>query len=270
MAAQSYIGKTQTGQHSNVVIGILVALFSFVAFWLFFSRILGGTLVSVILAAFIACLFGAFISRERSLVRGLDLLARKHCAQVSQMDARLNGLYVDSVACLVTFDVGTLHVDRASPGFFDVLGLSTECSIRGAQLGELLGAEAMQLDSFVSQIRTGAMRVHEEFECKRADGKPLKFLISGCYLPHLDAIEAALYRQPIKTNGSRDVEQVTEDLERFRKGMVRREGRILELKGEVNRLLAGAGESVRYQVDDCTDDSRFARIINGKETLDHD
>ena len=59
--------------------------------------------------------------------------------------------------------------------------------------------------------------------------------------------------------------------ERFKKGIVRREGRVLELKGEVNQLLRQAGEPARYRVDSRTDDSRFVQqTLKTKKAVEHE
>ena len=264
MPAESHLDTTSSSPPYHALIGGVAAVFSFAALSLFFSRIGVETLESIIFAGLSSLVVGAFVYRERTLVWNSAISERLHFVRLSQMNDRIDRLYADSVACLVKFDAGTLIVDRASPGFFDVLGVSSDRGLSGARLDEVLGVESTRLESIVYQIKAGTISVREELVCKQADGKPIKLLISGCYLPHLHSIEAALFSVPKKTSESTEFEKVMEDLERFRKGIVRRESRILELKGDVNRLLTGAGEPVMYRVDDTTDDSRFARMMKGK------
>ena len=263
MPAESHLDTTSSSPY-HALVGVVAAVFSFAALCLVFSHIGVRPLESIIIAGLSSLVVGAFVYRERTLEWNLAVSERQHFVQLSQMNERMDRLYADSVACLVEFDAGTLIVDRASPGFFDVLGISSDRSLRGARLEEVLGVESTRLESIIYQIKAGTISVREELVCKQADGKPIKLLISGSYLPHLHSIEAALFRVTKKLNESTEFEKVMEDLERFRKGMVRRESRILELKGEVNRLLTGTGEPALYRVDDATDDSRFARMMEGK------
>ena len=107
------------------------------------------------------------------------------------------------------------------------------------------------------QIKTGSVGVREELVCQQADGKPVQLLISGHYIPQLHLVEAVFFRLPRKTLG--DHERLIEDLERFKKGIVRREDRVLELKAQVNEILQQAGQPVRYQVDSNTDVSRLVK-----------
>ena len=74
---------------------------------------------------------------------------------------------------------------------------------------------------------------------------------------------------PRKTLG--DHERLIEDLERFKKGIVRREDRVLELKAQVNEILQQAGQPVRYQVDSNTDVSRLVKQeFITKEAVKHE
>jgi hypothetical protein len=90
-------------------------------------------------------------------------------------------------------------------------------------------------------------------------------------MSHLHLVEAAFFRIPRKTSKLANYERVMDDLERFKKGIVRRENRVLELKGEVNQLLKQARQSQRYQVDSMTDDSRFVQTaLNTKKAMEHE
>ncbi|MDP4609700.1 MAG: hypothetical protein NWT02_00755 [Opitutales bacterium] len=82
--------------------------------------------------------------------------------------------------------------------------------------------------------------------------------MSAYYLEESDRVEAAFFVSNLKVDEFEEIEQISDDLERFRKGMVRREERILELKAEVNELMAAAKESPRYRVDANSDDTKYS------------
>ena len=239
--------------------GVVVAVLLFAALYLVFSLIGWAPTETIVFASLGALAVGMFVCRERALVYQLAQAARRHAARLRVETARMDELYANSVACLVTFDAGTLIVDRVSPGFFDLLGISATQDLKGAPLEEVLGMDSTHLTSLVYQIKVGSISVREELVCKRSDGKSVLLLISGRYMPHVHLIEAAFFRLPRKAADLGEYERVMDDLERFKKGIVRREGRVLELKGEVNQLLRETGQSPRYRVDSTTDDSRFVQ-----------
>ena len=255
----------------HYLVGVVAAVLSFVAFYLVLSRIGVAAMETIILASLGALIAGVFVCRERALVYQLAQEERAHAARLAAEVARLDELYANSVACLVAFDAGTLIVDRVSSGFFDLLGISATQKIKGAPLEEVLGVDSTHLTSVVYQIKVGTISMREELICKRSDGKPIVLLISGRYIPHLHLIEAAFFRLPRQAAELGEYERVMDDLERFKKGIVRREGRVLELKGEVNQLLREVGQPARYRVDSMTDDSRFVQqAIDTKEAEMHE
>jgi hypothetical protein len=81
-----------------------------------------------------------------------------------------------------------------------------------------------------------------------ADGFSTNAVISGQYSPADHIVEAAFFVHPVN-NAERvaDLGAAQKDLERFRKGMFRRETRILELKEEVNGIRREAGLPARYE-----------------------
>ncbi|CAA6695118.1 MULTISPECIES: PAS domain-containing protein [unclassified Lentimonas] len=253
------------------LVGVVVAIFTFAALCLVFSRIGVPPMETIIFASLSALAVGGFICRERALVLELAQEERKHAARLGLEIDRIDELYANSVACLVTFDAGTLIIDRVSAGFFDLLGISAKQDLVGAPLEEVLGVDSTHLTSVVYQIKVGTISVREELICKRADGKPAVLLITGRYMAHLHLVEATFYRLPRQAAELGEYERVMDDLERFKKGIVRREGRVLELKGEVNQLLKEAGKPVRYRVDSTTDDSRFVQqLIKTNKAVEHE
>ena len=124
-----------------------------------------------------------------------------------------------------------------------------ESELRGQSLEVLLGLNTLKLESVVELIKQGEASVKEpKLELMSTEGFSTNAVISGQYFPDDHVIEAAFFVHPIN-----NAERMTElgvaqkDLERFRKGMFRRETRILELKEEVNEVRREAGLPTRYQ-----------------------
>jgi hypothetical protein len=271
MPADSQTDTHSSSQSYHFLVGLGAGIFSFAALSLVFPRIGVEPMETVIFAALSGLTVGVFVCRERILVYKLALSERKHAAQLSAEAERINELYSNSVASLVTFDAGTLMIDRVSSGFFDLLGISANKDLDGGALDEVLGVDSTHLASVVYKIKVGTISVREELVCKQSDGRPVTLLISGRYMPELHLVEAAFYRVPQRASKLADYERVMDDLERFKQGIVRRENRVLELKGEVNQLLQQARQSQRYQVDSMTDDSHFVQnALNTKKAMEHE
>ena len=270
MPADSQLPPHPPSQPYHSLVGLVAGVFSFAALSLVFSRIGVEPVETIIFASLSALTVGLFVCRERALVYERALAEREQVAQFALEADRINELYSNSVACLVTFDAGSLIIDRASSGFFDLLGVSAKKDLSGERLEEVLGVDSTHLASVVYQIKTATISVREELVCKHSSGRPVTLLISGRYMSHLHLVEAAFFRIPRKASKLADYERVMDDLERFKKGIVRRENRVLELKGEVNQLLKQARQPGRYQVDSLTDDSRFVQNkLKTKKVVEH-
>lgn len=269
MPADSPTDNLAPSEPYHLLVGVLAGLFLLAALSLVFSQIGVEPIETVILASLGAWIVGFFVYRERFLAYELAFAERKHLLQLDLNADRINELYTNSVACLVTFDAVTLTIDRVSSGFFDLLGISANKDIAGASLEKVLGVDSAQLTSLVYQIKTGTIAVREQLVCQQADGKPVQLLISGRYLPQFHLVEAAFFRLPQKA--LHDHERLIEDLERFKKGIVRRESRVLELKAQVNEILQQAGQPVRYQVDSNTDVTRLVQQkFTTKKAVEHE
>ena len=269
MPADKQTEQPADSESHHYLVGVATGLFLLAALSLVLSQIGVEPIETVILASLGALIMGFFVYRERFLAQELALAERKHLLLLDLNAARINELYTHSVACLVTFDPGSLIIDRVSSGFFELLGISANKNLAGASLEEVLGVDSSQLTSVVYQIKTGSVGVREELVCQQADGKPVQLLISGHYIPQLHLVEAVFFRLPRKTLG--DHERLIEDLERFKKGIVRREDRVLELKAQVNEILQQAGQPARYQVDSNTDVSRLVKQkFITKEAVKHE
>jgi len=243
-----------------MLIFVCSGVFTFSAVGLVLFR-LGLELAPVIaFASLSGLLVSAFFYRERSLVLRFRNSEQAQMDGLSMLHARVENLYVESVACLVEFDPGTLIIERASFGFYDLFGLEPDVILIGTPLEDVLGVDSTHLEVLVERIINGTLDVEEELSSSRPNGDTMKLQTSGIYLKEKRMIELALSHLPADGTMSRELEQMQGDLERFRQGMLRRESRILELKGEVNNLLTDSGASARYKVDDKTTDQQIHAI----------
>ena len=191
----------------------------------------------------------SFVWIERSLVFQIKEKELLLGFEVARRQEFQDYLYSHSMACLVRFDAGTLIIDRASPGFIKMLRMPMESELRGQSLDVLLGVNRLKLESVVELIKQGGALVKEpKLELMSAEGFSTNAVISGQYFPDDHVVEAAFFVHPIN-NAERmaDLGAAQKDLQRFRKGMFRRETRILELKEEVNEICREAGLPTRYE-----------------------
>ena len=124
-----------------------------------------------------------------------------------------------------------------------------ESELRGQSLEVLLGVNTLKLQSVIELIKGGeASGKVPKLEIMSAGDFSTNAVISGQYSPSDHIVEAAFFVHPVN-NAERVAElgAAQKDLERFRKGMFRRETRILELKEEVNGIRREAGLPARYE-----------------------
>ncbi|MGB0334090.1 MAG: hypothetical protein ACPGGN_01875 [Opitutales bacterium] len=219
--------------------------------------------VSVVEAALFST-FGAigiayFVWIERSLT---DTIKQGERALSLETERRLewqNRLYSSSLACLVRFDTGTLAIERVSPGFIRMLRLSADTDLSGKRLDEVLQISPLVIESFVDSIKKGEdSPTKSTVEIRSSGGLVERAHLSGLHFPNENVIEAAFFVPPINDlERAADLESTREDLDRFRKGVFRRETRILELKAEVNQVCREAGLPIRYETDISSESGEF-------------
>lgn len=217
-----------------------------------------GRLESYVFAGLSGFTIACFTWIERSLTAQLKEKDRQLSIQVEHRRERQAKIYTGSLACFVLFDAGTLIVDQVSPGFLKMLRLPADTDLRGQRLEEVLHVNPLKLESVVDSLKEGEASVKQpKIEIRSSDGFSAHALISGIYYPDDHMVEAAFLVPPIN-NAERvsDLENAQKDLDRFRKGMFRRETRILELKEEVNQISKEAGLPARYQTDHSSNDSQ--------------
>ncbi|WP_148216340.1 DUF4229 domain-containing protein [Coraliomargarita akajimensis] len=233
---------------------VVAGVFVFITIAVVVSR-MGGSLVgSLALALVIAGLLSWLAFRERRLFLQLEMLETAQRQETSKLSGRLDRFYQDPAIALVEFDPVNLLIKRAGDGFSGILGVSESASCMGKRLDEVLTVDLVRLELLVEQIRCNPDAPGRSLSCRDVDGRELKLYVSGYYLEDQQTIEAVLSPMPESYEAYAESQQTADDLERFRKGMVRREQRILELKAEVNALLADAHKEARYQIDSQTSD----------------
>jgi hypothetical protein len=199
---------------SAFILALFICLFSSLAIAVVLLVIGASTLGAYAFASLGGVTTACFVWIERSLLFQIKekelLLGLEHARRQKFQDR----LYSHSMACLVRFDAGTLIVDQASPGFIKM----GDSSVKEAKL-----------------------------EIMSADGFSTHALISGHTVSKEHIVEAAFFVSPVNNDDRiADLVAAQKDLDRFRKGMFRRETRILELKKEVNAIRREAGLPVRY------------------------
>ncbi|MGJ8652456.1 MAG: hypothetical protein ACSHX8_04225 [Opitutaceae bacterium] len=201
---------------------------------------------------------GALIYRERMLVSRCIAVEQKYIERVGGHNARLEHLYMKSLASLVEFDASTLIIQRASIGFYDLLGFGPEVQLHGEQLEEVLGLERGGLKALIDHISHGSTSLRQAIKCKRVDGQAVGLLVSAYYIEDSNYVEAAFFRTHVMNDPKTNVDEMAEELGRIRRGMIGREERVLALKSEVNELLKELDQPARYQVDKRSDDTRIS------------
>ena len=243
----AFILALMTGIFSSLSIAIVLIVIGVAVLEASVFAVLGGFTIS------------CFVWIERSLTFQIKLKERMLAFEVARRLEAQNLIYSRSLACFVRFDAGTLIIDQASPGFIKMLRMPTDTELRGQRLEEVLGVNPLKLESVVESIKLGDSSVKQpKVEIFSVDGFATHALISGQYYSEEHIVEAAFFVPPIK-NSERmaDLEAAEKDLDRFRKGMFRRETRILELKEEVNSICKEASLPMRYQTDQSSDDSKL-------------
>lgn len=261
--------KDQTGSFLFVAIGS--GLFAGIA--LLFTLITLGLprLEAAVFAALSGFTLGAFVYRERDLTSANKRMREEHSSELESLEKRIQYYYDRALVCLAYFDAGTLLVEKVSPGFLQLLRIPPDLKVRGKSIVELLHVSASRIEAIVSEAQresTGA-KTHQLLA---ADSRGSQFTVEVTfnYIKQNHMVEAAFFVSPFC--GDENVEQVDmarKDLERFRRGMYRRETRILELKEEVNEILKAAGREPRYSFDQKTQETppHFEKFSNNEEGL---
>jgi hypothetical protein len=239
------------------ILALSVGVLSCLAILFVFSQLGVTEFEAYIFAALGGITVSCFVWIERSLIAQIKEKDRIYSLEVNRRLDAQNRRYSRSLACFVRFDAGTLIIDQASPGFIKMLRLPMDTELRGQRLEEVLGVNALKLESVVDAVKQGdASMKQPKIEIQSDDGKLTQALVSGQYWVDEHIVEVAFF-VPCAKNADQlvDLESAQKDLDRFSRGMFRRETRILELKQEVNLICKEANLPPRYQTDLSSDDS---------------
>lgn len=242
---------------SMVTIGVLIGFFM--------ARVEYALPFVIVFASLGGVGLGAFIYRERMLVSRCHVTERKYDEKVGRQNARLEHLYMKSFASLVEFDASTLIIQRASIGFYDLLGFGPDVKLHGEHLEKVLGLDNSGLKTFIDHISHGSTSLRQAIICRRVDGQSLGLFVSAYNLEGSTVVEAAFATAHVSDDSKTNVDEMAEELERIRGGMVGREERVLVLKSEVNQLLKELDKPPRYQVDERSDDTHISFKL-GRDT----
>ena len=242
-----------------VVISLIAGLFTTLAIIVALSALGLQRMEAAVFAILSGFTLAAFVYRERSLTNTFKDFRRDKNDQLVRYEKQIEYYYSRSLACLVYFDAGSLLVDRTSPGFLQLLRIPPELNVRGKSIVELLRVKASSVEALVSesQHHTYDQKPHH-IQVQDAEGNSLSLEVTLDYLKDQHMVEAAFLPSPEATvEDAEDVDITSKDLDRFRRGMYRRETRIIELKEEINDILKEAGKEPRYGFDLKTKGSNF-------------
>ena len=245
----------------SVVASAVWGLFAFGLGLMVVSQLGLAVVESTVIASLVGGLVAVFIYRERSLLKRISVLENEQLKEFGLISQRLENFYENEVGAIVLFDASALIVERASPGFYRLLGYEESNSGPSARLWELLKIPSARLETMVDRVHNESGTALEVLDCKNNSDEPIRLRMVARLIRELNSIEASFEPVALGNEDRIRMEETIADLERFRRGMVRREERILELKGEVNQLAREHGEAPRYRVDDRSEDSQFGRKL---------
>ena len=246
--------KDQTG--SFLLSAVLSGLFTGIALLFTLSTLGLPRLEALVFAGLSGFTLGAFVYRERALTHALEQRREEHRLEVARLEKRIHHYYGESLVCLAYFDAGTLLTEKVSPGFLQLFRIPPDLEVRGKSIVELLHVSAARVETILGEAKRETANAKSfQLLAEDAKGSQLPVEITLKYFKDTHMVEASFFVAPFSAD--KDLEQVDvarKDLDRFRRGMYRRETRILELKEEINEILKESGREPRYKFDQKTQD----------------
>ena len=205
-----------------------------------------------------------FLRRRQSLrkVQQGELVRAK---EVEAVTRRVEHFYTTSPVAVVTLEVDSWTVQRASRGFASLLGMDPGTKLVGTWLAALLKAQTSQMDALEAHLSDSGASGPIPLTCFNAEGHALNVVVSGKMIGSAAQAELVFAPDPGQFLNDHELEERAEEMESFRKMMMRRENRILELKSEVNRLLAESRRAPRYEIDSDTVDNQIQKLMHQKQ-----
>ncbi len=253
--------KKGSGNSLNLFISIASGVFAFATISLVISSFGVLPMPTLLFAGLSGIAVVGFVLRERNLLKRLENSERHKAERISQLQAELDYLYQGSIISLIEYDAGNFLVGRASSGFYQLMGFELNRELQGHDLPTLLGVDSTDIERLTARIKRGEIKDSVTLSCRRTGGDVLELNASGRLIKERYMIELCLVCSPDNFKKYAELQQMMEDLERFRKGMLRREKRIIDLKNEVNGLLAVKGQEPRYAVTAAAESGRIADML---------
>jgi hypothetical protein len=100
--------------------------------------------------------------------------------------------------------------------------------------------------------------------CIDSEGRALNLLVNGWVLEEGSVVELVFVPDVGEVSSDHEFAERAEEMEVFRKMMMRRESRILELKSEVNQLMIELRRAPSYEIDSATTDKRIQELTQQK------
>ena len=176
-----------------------------------------------------------FFFRRRQLLRRMREEKTAHVREAALVTRRMDHLYRASPVSVLRLQIVDWSILRASRGFAVLLGMDPDSRLVGTRLATLLKVQSAQMDALEAHLGdpdpVGPMALH----CEDAEGRVLNLLVSGVLLEAGTVAELVLAPDPDQRLLDPDFEEEIQELESYRKMMMRREARLLELKSEVTQ-----------------------------------
>ncbi len=250
-----------TGNSLSLFISIASGVFAFATISLVISRFGVAPIPTLIFSGLSGLAVTGFVWRERSLLKSLEKAERDRNEHVTHLESELDYLYERSTISLIEYDASSLMVGRISSGFYQLMGFDPSRQLQGKQLDLLLGIDASKLERLTERIKRNNLKQATSLSCRRVGGDVLDLNTTGRFFKDRYVVELCLVCSPDNFKRYAELQQMMEDLDRFRKGMLRREKRIIDLKNEVNGLLAMKGQAPRYAVTAAAETGRIADML---------
>ncbi|MGB0263604.1 MAG: hypothetical protein ACPGCT_02200 [Opitutales bacterium] len=241
---------------------------AFVLIKLLLSKFSLSSFEANLLAAIGACSMGLFLVRERYLCGELKAAKSEYTKQISCLLQRVNAIETSQAICAVTVDMATLQLQRASSAFYDLCEVDAATDLSQLYLDTLLKIDANWLRHFLNGLNKNLSDAEAAVAAVSPNGSALRLRISGRKYVDSEGAELVLFNLPNSAEELSERQEILNELERYSKGLLRRETRILELKREVNQLLTGAGQTVRYQVDSVSQETAIDPMLSGSSARD--
>jgi len=202
---------------------------------------------------------GAVLYREQNLIRVSEHSRNSLSYELAQYEQRLENIYDRSSCCLVEVEAETHAIKKASLGLVRLLAIPPDREVRGDSVLDVLRVKSTCLADLLLEVKVGPNGVNRKnVAIVDYNDSELVCEVSAIYYDKAQLIELAFYLLPEnRREGNTSNTGTREEFDRFRRGLYRRETRILELKEEVNKILIKHNEKPRYKFDKRTNDSRM-------------